>query len=299
MEVMIKKDNVILDATVLSSLMACERYIDFRFNKNLIPASGSGNPIEAGLVVHRILEDYAKGIMNGMSRQDAIQLGLGSGTELASQCPNIPQENVKDDSGKLKQVGFGWLMETMHQYFEHYKNDSWTPISAEQVKRTMVYEDEDIRVLWVSKLDRMVDTFNQGTMPMDHKTMKQNRSPILLNNQFMGQCISAQSVRMCVDKIGFQTTLKPDKKFVREIMNYNRAQLAEQIQTIAYYAKYLVDLNKHGYYPPRYVYCDKYGGCIFRHVCESVPSDRERMLKLHFVVGDEWDPAAGEDSSDD
>jgi hypothetical protein len=298
MEVMIKKDNVILDATVLSSLMACERYIDFRFNKNLIPASGSGNPIEAGLVVHRILEDYAKGIMNGMSRQDAIQLGLGSGTELASQCPNIPQENVKDDSGKLKQVGFGWLMETMHQYFEHYKNDSWTPISAEQVKRTMVYEDEDIRVLWVSKLDRMVDTFNQGTMPMDHKTMKQNRSPILLNNQFMGQCISAQSVRMCVDKIGFQTTLKPDKKFVREIMNYNRAQLAEQIQTIAYYAKYLVDLNKHGYYPPRYVYCDKYGGCIFRHVCESVPSDRERMLKLHFVVGDEWDPAAGEDIDD-
>jgi hypothetical protein len=299
MEVMIKKDNVILDATVLTSLMACERYIDFRFNKNLIPASGSGNPIEAGLVVHKIMEEYSKSIMNGVHRNTAIQVGMDAGIQLAGELPNIPQENVKDDSGKLKQVGFAWIMTTMQQYFEFYKNDSWTPISAEQVKRTLVYEDDDIRVLWVSKLDRMVDTFQQGTMPMDHKTMKQNRSPILLNNQFMGQCISAQSVRMCVDKIGFQTTLKPDKKFVREIMNYNREQLAEQIQTIGYYAKYLVDLNKHGYFPPRYIYCDKYNGCIFRRVCESLPSDRERMLKLHFVVGDEWNPAAGEDVGDD
>jgi hypothetical protein len=296
MEVMIKKDNVILDATVLSSLMACERYVDFRFNKNLIPASGSGNPIEAGLVVHKILEEYSKAIINGLKREDAINIGLSKGTELAGNLPNIPQSNIKDDYGKLKQVGYDWIIETMNQYFNHYKNDSWTPIAAEQVKRTMVYEDDDTRVLWVSKLDRLVDTFRDGIMPMDHKTMKQNHHTVTtLNNQFMGQCISAQSVRMCIDKIGFQTTLKPVDKFKREIMNYNREQLAEQIQTIGYYAKYLVDLNRHGYYPPRYVYCDKYGGCIFKSTCESMPSDRERMLKSHFVVADEWNPAAGED----
>ena len=294
-EILIKKDNVILDATVLSSLMACERFVDFRFNKNLIPASGSGNPIEAGILVHKILEEYAKGIMNGLSRKDAISIGMNAGQMLAGELPNIPQDNVKDDSGKLKEVGYNWIVTTMEQYFERWRNDSWTPIASEQVKRTLVYEDDDIRVLWVSKLDRLVDTFTQGVMPLDHKTMKQNRSPILLNNQFMGQCISAQSVRMCIDKIGFQKTLKPEEKFKREIINYNRSQLAEQIQTIGYYAKYLVDLNKHGYYPPRYVFCDKYGGCIFRKVCESVPSDRERMLKLHFVVGDDWNPAAAED----
>ena len=297
---MIKKDNVILDATVLSSLMACERYVDFRFNKNLIPASGSGNPIEAGLVVHKILEEYAKAIIEGKKRTDAIALGIEAGNVLAGECPNIPQENVKDERGKLKLVGYTWIMDTMQQYFEFYKGDSWTPIAAEQVKRTMVYEDDDIRVLWVSKLDRLVDTFRDGIMPMDHKTMKQNyHTEVTLNNQFMGQCISAQSVRMCKDKIGFQTTLKPADKFKREIMNYNREQLAEQIQTIGYYAKYLVDLSKHGYYPPRYVYCDKYGGCIFRHVCQSIPSDRERMLRENFVVADEWNPAAGEDASDD
>jgi hypothetical protein len=299
MEVMIKKDNVILDATVLSSLMNCERYVDFRFNKNLIPASGSGNPIEAGIVVHKILEEYAKAIMNGSKRNDAIQIGMQHGSKLAAELPNIPQDNVKDEYGKLKQVGYSWIMTTMEQYFEHYRADSWTPIAAEQVKRTMVYEDDDIRVLWVSKLDRLVDTFTQGVMPLDHKTMKQDhRSITSLNNQFMGQCISAQSVRMCIDKIGFQTSLKPENKFKREIMNYNREQLAEQVQTIGYYAKYLVDLNKHGYYPPRYVYCDKYGGCIFRTTCESMPSDRERMLRNNFVVADEWNPASNEDLID-
>jgi hypothetical protein len=297
MEVLIKKKNVILDATVLTSLMACERFVDFRFNKNLIPAAGSGNPIEAGLVVHKILEEYANGIINGLLRNTAIQTGLDAGIKLASTLPNIPVENVKDNQGKLKIVGYNWIMETMDQYFKHWINDSWTPIAAEQVKRTLAYEDDDIRVLWVSKLDRLVDTFKDGVMPLDHKTMKQNRDPLLLNNQFMGQCISAQSVRMCVDKIGFQTSLKPEQKFLRQIMNYNREQLAEQIQTIGYYAKYLVDLNEHGYYPPRYIYCDKYNGCIFRHVCESLPSDRERMLKLHFIVGDDWNPAANEDES--
>ena len=295
MEVLTKKHNVILDATVLSSLMACERYVDFRFNKNLIPASGSGNPIEAGLVVHKILEEYAKAIMEGTHRNSAINVGMEAGTVLASTLPNIPQENVKDAQGKLKQVGYTWIMETMHQYFKHYEGDSWTPIAAEQVKRVLVYEDDEIRVLWVSKLDRLVDTFRDGIMPMDHKTMKQNHHTVVtLNNQFMGQCIAAQSVRMCIDKIGFQTTLKPVDKFKREIMSYNKEQLAEHIQTIGYYAKYLVDLSKHGYYAPRYVYCDKYGGCIFRHVCQSIPSDRERMLKENFVVADEWNPAANE-----
>ena len=205
---------------------------------------------------------------------------------------------MKDERGKLKQVGYTWIMETMQQYFEFYRNDSWTPIAAEQIKRSLVYEDDEIRVLWVSKLDRLVDTFRDGIMPMDHKTMKQNyHTEVTLNNQFMGQCISAQSVRMCKDKIGFQTSLPPKEKFVRDIMNYTREQLAEQIETIGYYAKYLVDLSKHGYYPPRYVYCDKYGGCIFRHVCQSIPSDRERMLRENFVVGDEWNPASNE--SDD
>jgi hypothetical protein len=295
MEVMIKKDNVILDATVLTSLMACERYVDFRFNKNLVPASGAGNPIEAGLVVHKILEEYAKAIIDGKVRQTAIDIGMQAGQELAASQENIPQDNIKDERGKLKIVGYTWIMETMHQYFKFWSSDSWTPISSEEVKRTLVYEDDDIRVLWVSKLDRMVDTYKQGVMPLDHKTMKQNRDPILLNNQFMGQCISAKGVRMCVDKIGFQTSLKPEDKFLRQIMGYTREQLGEQIQTIAYYAKYLVDLNKHGYYPPRYIYCDKYNGCIFRRVCESVPSDRERMLRLNFVVADEWNPASGED----
>ena len=290
-----KKHNVILDATVLTSLMACERYIDLRFNKNLIPLSGSGNAIEAGLVVHKILEEYAKAIIEGVQRNNAIQAGFEAGNVLAATLPSIPQENEKDDRGKLKTIGYNWIVETMNQYFKRWQNDSWTPIAAEEVRRTMVYEDDEIRVLWVSKLDRMVDTFNQGVMPLDHKSMKQNRNAILLNNQFMGQCISAQSVRMCVDKIGFQSSLKPEDKFVRQIMNYNREQLAEQVQTIAYYAKYLVSLNEHGYYPPRYIYCDKYNGCIFRHVCESLPSDRERMLKMHFMVGDEWNPAANEE----
>jgi len=294
--IIIKKQNVILDATVLTALMNCERYLDLRFNRNLIPINGNSNALEAGIVVHKILEEYTKALLHGDSRNVAIQIGMAAGDEAYKIAENVPEDNVLDKQGKVKFVGYQWIIATMQQYFERWKNDSWTPIESEKVHGQVVYEDEEVRVLWKAKLDRIVDTFQDGILPVDHKSMKMNRDTIKLNNQFMGQCLVAKTRKVCIDKIGWQRSLKPEEKFLRVMINYTDQQLAEQIGVIGYYAKTLINLREQGYYPPRYTYCDKYNGCMYRRdICESNPDDRERMIQLHYKVGESWDPTNPDD----
>jgi len=309
-EILIRKHNVIMDATVLTALMACERYLDLRFNQNIIPISGTANPLEVGQLVHKIMEVYNLSIIDGKIKPTAIALGMEAGAEFYKTAENIPEENeyeisnkiLKDGTkskakGKIKQVGYKWIVTTMEMYFNRWKNDSWVPLEAEKVRGAVVFEDDDVRVLWKAKLDTMVDTY-QDIMPGDYKTMKQLRNTLSLNNQFMGQCLIAKTRKMFVDKIGFQKNLEPNEKFVRQVMSYGAEQLAEQVQTIGYYAKYLVDLRNGGFYPPRYTHCDKYNGCMYRRICESQPSDRDRFMKLNFKIGETWDPVNSEDIDD-
>jgi len=141
-EIITQKKNVILDATVLTALMNCERYLDLRFNRNLIPINGNSNALEAGIVVHKILEEYTKALLHGDSRNVAIQIGMAAGDEAYKIAENVPEDNVLDKQGKVKFVGYQWIIATMQQYFERWKNDSWTPIESEKVHGQVVYEDE-------------------------------------------------------------------------------------------------------------------------------------------------------------
>lgn len=295
MEVLITKKNIVLDATLLSSLMSCERLTDYRFNHNLVPITGKGNPLESGSLVHKILQTFYKCQMNGIARQDAIGTSLIAGTEYyKNECTNVPLENEKDKQGKLKKVGYNWIMKTMEEYFDFYRGDSWTPLECEKVLGEVFYEDDECRILYKAKLDLLVDT-NNGFMPIDHKTMKQKRDTLSLNNQFMGQCILTKTQNVCINKIGFQTSLKSEEKFLRPILSYSKARLAEQISTVSYYGQYLAQLHEQNYWPPRYSHCDKFNGCIMKGICESDPSMREEELKLHFMVGDSWDISDDED----
>ena len=297
MEILTPKKNVIMDATVLTALMNCSRYLDFRFNSNYIPISGKGNPLDAGILVHLILEKYNQALIAGNSRVNAICIGMAAGQKFYTEnSTNIPIDNVKDDRGKLKEVGYNYIVSTMESYFERWKNNNWTPVEAERVRGLIVYEDDEIRVFYKAKIDLIADTYDLGLAVIDYKTMKQKRDALSLNNQFRGQCLVTKTRTVFIDKIGWQQTLEPEEKFVRQPISYSAEILAEQIELIGYYAKILIQLREQNYYPPNFTNCDKWNGCIFRHVCEANPSDRQRVLNEHFVIGETWDPGNEDDS---
>lgn len=274
--------NIILDATTLSTVMSCGRLANFRFNQNLIGVKGKSPSLEMGSMVHTIKEYYYKAIIAGATRREAVDLGMRAGRAYAGDSKEV--SNCKPEDIELVFV-------TMEQYFDYYKNDFWIPLDVEKVMGEVLYEDDDIRILWKAKLDAIVDT-NQGIFPMDHKTMKQRRDTLSLNNQFMGQCILMKTNQVIINKIGFQTSLKANEKFTRPVVTYNMDRLIEwQSSILPYWAKLMVMYEESEYYPPNYTHCEnKYGFCAFKDVCEAPPNLRSDELRSNFIVGQPWDP---------
>lgn len=309
------KKNLIFDASVFTMIMSCARLTDFTHNLNLQPISGKSNSLEAGSIMHKILEVYYNHLMKGFDRKLAIENGLTAGLTYATGCkyctdftptPEQPTPSCKhkpdeypgvrntppESTNKPYQItGYNHVLKTAEEYFEYYKNDHWVTLEVENVRRKILYEDDEMRILWKAKLDRLCDT-NQGIYPVDTKTMKQRRDTISLNNQFMGQCLLTDSRSVIIDKVGFQTSLKPEEKFTRPMVNYTSDRLMEwQSQILPYWANMYLIYIETGYWPPNFNHCEsKWGYCIFKDVCEADRGMREEELKLNFVVGKPWDP---------
>jgi len=310
------KINFVVDATLLTSIMKCGRFADFTHNQQLQSINGKSNSLECGSIVHKYLEVYYGSLKKGLRKPDAHGFGLTAAELYIQGCPdctnfestelqskpkcghpindypgvkNTPAEPSKDDKYT---VGWKWVLDTCQQYYEHYSADYWVTLDVEVVKSKILYEDNEIRILFKSKLDWVVDT-NQAILSTDHKTMKQNRDNMKLNNQFMGQCLMMDSRQVIVNKIGFQKTLKPVDKFKRESVSYTAAQLFEwQSITLPYWCKIAIMYEQTGYYPPNYTNCDgKFGYCQFyKEVCTSNPDMRGEALRLNFIKGPVWNP---------
>jgi hypothetical protein len=331
------KKNVVLDATLLTTLMTGGRLADLRFNHNLQSIEGKGNSLECGSIVHVFLEKYYKSIINGVAdRNKAFGFGISAAELYIAGCPSCtgftPTHHLRKEISNNELVeetwdghvcsdqciikpkcghqvdefpgvkntppeddkwhtGWKWVLTTCEQYHDFYRNDHWVPLETEIVKGKILYEDDDLRILWKAKLDLTADT-NQGIFPIDHKTMKQNRPTLSLNNQFIGQCIISDTRSVFINKVGFQKTLEPKDKFVRAMLSYSGARLMEwQSEILPYWAYKLVEYAETGYWAPNFNSCEgRYGKCAMFEVCSSDPNMREEVIRNNFMVGKEWNP---------
>jgi hypothetical protein len=302
-EIIVPKKNISLDATILSTLMSCARLTDFRYNLNMVSTAGKSPSLEKGSIVHKVLETYYSHIINGFNRDQSIGQALSAGKMYAMGCtcsgfvpsaeqpePECKHKPDEYPGVKLDVKDVQWVLDTCMEYFKYYENDHWVPLEVEVTKGEVLYEDDEIRILWKAKLDLVVDT-NQGIYPVDHKSMMQRRPTLSLNNQFMGQCLIQKTRGMFVNKIGLQQTLKPADKFQRVLVPYSIDRLLEWQSTILpYYAKLLLMYTNDGYWPPNFTHCEsKYSICEFKDVCESNRDMREEELRNNFMVGTGWD----------
>jgi PD-(D/E)XK nuclease superfamily len=308
-----QKTNVVFDATLLTALMGCARYTDLRYNHRFLPIAGPGNSLELGLMMHKILEVYYKNIIKGYKKDVAAEHAIMAGHLYVSSCKHCTEfkpsaevpvplcghqineypglKNTPVDS-EGKTIGWRYALHTAEEYFAKWRGDSWIPLEVEIVKGKVIYEDDNIRILWKSKFDLIMDTDN-GIRSIDHKTMKQRRDILELNNQFMGQCLVLGTKTVFINRIGFQTTLKPEEKFTRNGMSFSEDKLDEfRNETVPYYAYRLLEYNETGHWPPNYTHCEtKYGVCMYyQDVCNLDRKMREDSIRAKFFVGPEWNP---------
>jgi hypothetical protein len=184
----------------------------------------------------------------------------------------------------------------MEEYFDFYKNDTWVPLEAEVVKGDILYEDDNIRIMWKAKFDCIADT-NANIEPIDYKTMKQRKATVDLNNQFMGQCILTKSRQVWIGKIGWQTTLKPHEKFTRVSIAYSADRLLEwQSVILPSWAYRYLSYHESGNWEPNFAHCEtKYGMCQYAQICSADRSMRSEIVKMDYQRIAAWNPTNDSD----
>jgi CRISPR/Cas system-associated exonuclease Cas4 (RecB family) len=83
------KKNIVLDASMLSELMACPRKLDLRYNHRFVSQNGKSNSLEVGSLVHVVFETYISTLLTRfvvarvnslIGVKDDIQLGFPQDT---------------------------------------------------------------------------------------------------------------------------------------------------------------------------------------------------------------------------
>jgi len=289
-----------MDSQVLTALMKCPAAFNYRFNENLEKNEGKSNSLECGSLTHTILEFFYKARIEGKNRNDAIDIGFEAGKEYLVAYKetnkyvkekdhlgilNTPEESTK----KPDRLGWRYVFATMHEYFDFWRNDSFTPVGVECVKSHLIYKDDEMQILWKAKFDLIEDTPG-GFLPTDHKTMSQRRDTLSLNNQFMGQSIIMASRQVRINKIGWQTSLAPEEKFQRVYIPYSVDRLAEWANvTVPHHARMLIAYTEAGHFPFTYNCEGQYGKCNFYAIDESDRANREVIKQTQYRVGKPWD----------
>lgn len=263
------------------NLSACMR--KYKFAKLMSRETMERAPsLDKGDLVHHMLEHYYKGVIKkrelGLSHADLIDLAVTKGRERATESDLSIQDSEQ-------------CVQTVKQYCIYYKDDPWVPVEVEAPFSYILYEDDDVRIVFEGKIDLVCTNPLQNNMRLviDHKTGSRNTTPSGLSNQFMGYCVVNGITMAILNRVGFQKTLPPEKKFVRHILPYNKRVLDEWREWTIWRSLFVMGCVEENSFPPDFTKCDEYSGCQFKDVCLAPPDTRDDMLMRFFKRSEKFE----------
>ena len=290
--------TITLDSTILNTISLCERRTQYQFIDAISP-SVKGEALERGDLMHKLLEVYESLRCNLLDADsstwkalqeaailhpltdDIKDFAISAGRYFATKMDLPPDE--------IEEVIFQF-----EEYIDYYKSDPWDTLALESVGSKVLFESEELKVLYTFKIDRLAKR-DQIIAPWDYKTSKRRSETSSLSNQFIGYAWATDSNYVIVDKIGFQKSLTREDRFQRIFLSYDAERIAEwQLNATKWAIAYarLLEGDDPLSNSMNLTSCDKFGGCIYRPVCEKPPSAREWIISRDYVQGERWDPAA-------
>jgi len=270
MEAKEKWTNIVFDSQILSSFMACPREMNNRFNKHLVPIGGISSSIMKGQLAHIGLAKYYE------------RMGQGAPREI---CRLAAIEEMKIKSPTLDLDGDDIILvhRTFNEYVEYRKGDVFLVQFVERHFQIKIYESFPLRIFLTGRIDLGITEPNSSQIiPLDHKSESEHWFYSSLSNQFKIYALACNSSELIVNRFGFQTSLKAEKKFKRERIVFDLGCMDEfKNEVLPYYAKQMLIVMEDNYYPPNYTNCIKgHWGCIFSDrysggICNIKPELRE------------------------
>jgi hypothetical protein len=238
--------------------------------------------IDKGSLVHEMAAKYYRAKIQkkelGLNNAEIIDLSVNHGR---AKCIEM---DISVEDAEM-------CVNTWKQYCIHYKDDPWIPVHVEEPFSLILHEDDELRIVFEGRMDLVAKNPLQNNMLLvvDHKTGSRNTTPSGLSNQFMGYCVVMGVKLAILNKIGFQKTLPPAKKFVRHVLSYPKDVLDEWVRWTIWRARFIDACVQDNTFPPDFTKCDEYSGCQYKDVCLAPPASRQDKLARFFKVSEEFD----------
>lgn len=277
---MSEKRIVAIDSQKLSALQSCMYAYGLQFGKNGGPGYTplqTPDYFERGDLIHTMMAEYyslrrfrSRWQQNGKTHADIVQSCITVGRHKAVKM----ELDIAD------------VEESVHvflQYTDFWENDGWDQVvGVEQVGAKVLYDSEDLLILYESKIDLMIKLDNYPVLPIDHKTTKSHRAPNELADQFKGYAWTLNCNNLLVNEVGFQKTKKPHEKFQRHLLSFPQDIIDEWVENSVWWVRHGLSLMDAGIYPHNYTSCDKFSGCIYKDLCTAERAVRDYKLHVGF-----------------
>lgn len=276
-----EKRILALDSQILDAIQKCPFYCYLNFVRNF-RTNEKAMPLERGDLGHTILEEYYRSLQKGETWSQAVEKATVVGRE-------------HYQSLNLELALSEWVISTFHQYAEYYKFDGNRVIGVEEPFSMIIYEDDELVILYEGKIDLQVEFPVLGISIMDHKWRAMKADYIGLDNQFIGYSVKVGSNLVYVNEVGLQKTYPPEKKFRRVPIPIGDGVKERWLQNTIMWAKILDHAIQNNVWPQSHLkvapmgitQCQK---CSYNRICNSENDEEmKRKIEDHFHIGSRWD----------
>lgn len=274
------KLQIAFDATMFDLLQLCPARFNYRFNLNRTEYS-KPKALDKGTLIHIGMENFFLTLQKKEAYKNAIENMIVS-TRAASLDSELEPSEVHR------------IIEVLQETCKVWKNEDETfeILAVEQPFMYVLFEDDYMRVVMIGKIDLIVNTLKFKNLVVDHKSYERDFPVKRLNNQFTNYAIATDSNYLVVNRIGFQTSIDPDKKHKRVFLSYDdlfkENWKNNAVKVIRQYVDYAIDND----WPMNLTSCDKFNRpCEYLNVCDTSGTVADKLFKLetNFKLAEKWD----------
>jgi len=280
------KQVLILDSQLLNNFQDCEAKFYYNFVRNIRPPV-KPEALDKGDLVHYILKFHYRLIKHNQMNCNHGTIKQIPYSKIIEICIAKAEKYLLSLDLEVDQANE--VVKTYGQYAEYYKNCNWSILEVEKPFAKVLYDSDDLKIIYVGIIDLLT-----SIAIVDTKSSSRRGEPSALSNQFMGYAWAFNVFNVVINKVGFQKTLKPEEKFERYTKSYPKAIIDEwQANAITIGLKVLNFLQDVTKMTRNFTSCDKYAGCVFQQICQTVPDAREFVIERNYQLVSEWKPTKG------